>query len=277
VPGTRTAAVLQLRTARYLIRGRRVPLRERVGRIEDRLVFVVGSTRSGTTFLGRAIGSLPGFIDLGETPPFKAAIPELTTLPPPQSAARVRRILTLVRRLGLVGSLRGVDHTPETSFVIDGVAQAFPEARFVHILRDGRDVVCSLLEQGWLNADRSATDDHGFRFGPGARFWVEPACAEEFSRVSDARRAAWAWRRYVSAVRASRCRLLEVRYERMASDPTGTAGELARFLDTPEEPLARELGRAHGKSIGRHREDLSAEQLADVLDESGELLRKLGY
>ena len=31
---------------------------------EERLVFVVGCPRSGTTFLGRAIGGLPGFIDL---------------------------------------------------------------------------------------------------------------------------------------------------------------------------------------------------------------------
>ena len=39
---------------------------ERFGRLDDRLVFVVGSPRSGTTFLAGAIGALPGFVDLGE-------------------------------------------------------------------------------------------------------------------------------------------------------------------------------------------------------------------
>ena len=40
-------------------------------------MFVVGSPRSGTTFTGRALGSLPGFVDLDEVQPWKAAIPEL--------------------------------------------------------------------------------------------------------------------------------------------------------------------------------------------------------
>jgi hypothetical protein len=241
------------------------------------LVFIVGCPRSGTTFLGWTIASLPGFIELGESAPYKAAIPALAALPPDQAAARVRHILRLTRRLGLVGRLRGVEHTPETSHVIDRVALAFPEARFVHIVRDGRDVVCSLLEEGWFNADRSGRDDFDFPYGREARFWVEPSRMEEFPEVSDTRRAAWAWRRYVSAVRASRGRVLELRYERMVTDSAGTAAELARFLDAPEEPLARGLRGAHSESIGRHRTDLSAEQLTEVLDESGELLEELGY
>jgi Sulfotransferase family len=254
-----------------------VPFRARLGPIDDRLVFVVGCPRSGTTYVGWTIGSLPGFVELGESAPYKAAIPELAGLPPDQAAVRVRRILTLTRRLGFVGRLRGVEHTPETSHVIDRVALAFPEARFVHIVRDGRDVVCSLLEEGWFNADRSGTDDFDFPYGREARFWVERSRAKEFPEVTDTRRAAWAWRRYVSAVRASRARLLELRYERMVSDPSGTAAELARFLDAPEQPLANELAEARSESVGRHRADLSAAQLEEVLDESGELLRELGY
>ena len=46
--------------------------------------------------------------------------------------------------------------------------------------------------------------------------------------MSDARRCAWAWRRYVEAVRAAAAgdRLLEIRYESFA----GVADELAEFL-----------------------------------------------
>ena len=40
---------------------------------------------------------------------------------------------------------------------------------------------------------------------------------------------------------------------------------------------AAALGRAHASSVGRYRTDLSAEQLADVEDEAGTLLRELGY
>ena len=55
------------------------------------------------------------------------------------------------------------------------------------------------------------------------------------------------------------------------------ARELASYLDAPADALAAALGRAHDSSVGRYRKDLTAEQLADVLAEAGELLRELGY
>ena len=66
MPGALESAALQLRVARRLAPRRGASLGERLGRLDDRLVFVLGSPRSGTTFLAGAIGSLPGFVDLGE-------------------------------------------------------------------------------------------------------------------------------------------------------------------------------------------------------------------
>lgn len=240
---------------------------------DDRLVFVFGCPRSGTTFLAGAIGAVPGFVDLGEVHPVKAAIPELSRLGAEEAAERLRRILDRVRRLGLVGSRRGIEQTPEISFVLSAVARAFPEATLVHALRDGRDVVCSLLERGWLRSGRSGTDDAGIAYGPQARFWVEPGREREFEAASDARRAAWAWRRYVSAIRESGVDVHEVRYESLAD----AAGRLASALDCDESALSAALGRAHSDSIGRHRRDLSAEQLAEVEAEAGPLLAAAGY
>ena len=162
-------------------------------------MFVVGSPRSGTTFTGRALGSLPGFVDLDEVQPWKAAIPELLGQPEELVARRLRQILQRVRTLGLAGGLRGVEQTPETSFVLAAALRAYPDALAVHVVRDGRDVATSLLERGWLSAERTGADDAGLAFGPYARFWVEPGREQEFSEVSDATRAAWAWRRYVTA------------------------------------------------------------------------------
>ena len=161
--------------------------------------------------------------------------------------------------------------------MLPGVLAAFPQARVVHAVRDGRDVVCSLLERGWLQLGRAGTDDAGNRFGAEARFWVEPERREEFAAVSEARRAAWAWRRYVGAVRASGAPVVEVRYERLTADPAGAAAELAAALDVPEAPLAAALADAHTGSVGRYAADLSEEQLADVIAEAGALLRELGY
>jgi hypothetical protein len=277
VPGLLESASLQLRVARRLALRRGASLGERVGPLDDRLVFVVGSPRSGTTFLARAIGSVPGFVDLGEVAPVKAAVPELAGLPLDEAAARLRRTLSIARRVGLVGAVRGVEQTPEMAYLVDAAARAFPAARIVHIVRDGRDVVCSLLERGWLRAGRAGADDAGLPYGHEARFWVEAERAAEFPAASDARRAAWAWRRYVSAARGSRSAMLEVRYEQLAAEPDAVAAALGPHLDAPVEPLAAALRDVHASSVGRFRRDLGPVELADVLDEAGGLLRELGY
>ena len=257
----------------YCVAGARVAERSlgqrpRLGR-EERLVFVVGCPRSGTTFVGRGIGGLPGFVDFGEVTPWKAALP---TRPSP---AELRTILERIRRIGLAWGLRGVEQTPETAHVLASALEAYPQALAVHALRDGRDVVCSLLERGWLNAGREGRDDARLAYGSEPRFWVEPERREEFAQVSDARRCAWAWRRYVEAVRASGAgdRLLEVRYESLAS----SADRLAEFLGANVTSTHRAIDRFRDSSIGRWRRDLTPEQLADVEAEAGQLLAELGY
>jgi endonuclease YncB( thermonuclease family) len=278
VPRALRTAALQLRTAQRIVRLRGFSVRRGLEPPDARLVFVVGSPRSGTTFLAGAIGSLPGFVDLGEVAPLKAAIPELYAEPSELAARRIRGILTVTRRLSLVGGRRAVEQTPETAFVSRAAALAFPEARFVHIVRDGRDVACSLLERGWLRAGRGGGDDAGLPYGAGARFWVEPERREEFRAASDARRAAWAWRRYVSAARAAPAeRLHELRYEALTADPAGTARVLAGFLDAPVNELSQELRAARDTSVGRWSKELSPADLAEVEEECGALLRDLGY
>lgn len=275
--GSLRLAALQFRTAQRVVRTGGGSLRERFGSAEDRLVFVVGCPRSGTTFLGRSIGWLPGFVDLGEVKALKAAIPELAALPPEVAAMRIHRLLNGTRRLSLVGSRRAVEQTPETAFVGEATGLAFPRATILHIVRDGRDVVCSLLERGWLSAGRGGADDAGLPYGAEARFWVEPGREEEFHAATDARRAAWAWRRYVGAARALGDRAVELRYERLAAEPDAIAAELAERLGVQAAPLEEQLREAHGTSVGRFRTDLSGEQLAEVEAEAGPLLRELGY
>lgn len=272
--GLRTAA-LQLRTARRVIRGRGVTLRGAVSASDERMVFVMGCPRSGTTFLAGAIGSCPGFVDLGEVAALKAAVPELARLGADEAAGRIRRLLAVTRRLSLVGGARAVEQTPETAFLAPAVRIAFPGARLVHIVRDGRDVACSLLERGWLSAGRRGADDAGLAYGAHGRFWVEPGREAEFETASDVRRAAWAWRRYVAAARGG-CDV-EVRYEDVVADPRRTAEALAEALAAPVGPLADALSRARSDSVARYRSDLSAARLAEVESEAGAMLRSLGY
>jgi hypothetical protein len=215
-------------------------------------------------------------VDLGEVPAFKAAIPGFSATDGAAAAPEIRGILTLTRRLGLTGSLRGIEQTPESVFVAAAIRAAFPQAVLIHVVRDGRDVVCSLLERGWLSTARGGEDDSGQRYGGHARFWVEPGRESEFERASDARRAAWAWRRYVEAGRTVEIDL-EVRYERLASAREETATQLAAVLGISSDGLAAALMAAHAGSVGRFRTELDAAQVAEVEREAGALLHTLRY
>ena len=240
------------------------------------IVFVVGSPRSGTSFLAGAVGSQPGFVDLGEVLPVKASIERWAFLSEAETADELRSTLERVRRLALVRNLRPVEQTPELSFVLGAAVRAYPRATALHIIRDGRDVVCSLLERGWLRR-RSGHDDVGRPYGPYARAWVEPERRGDFVGTSDATRAAWAWRRYVTSARMLPDHTIEVRYEEIAADPAVAAERIASRLEMDPARLASALATMHGRSIGRWRRDLNAEQVDDVEREAGPLLRELGY
>jgi sulfotransferase family protein len=244
----------------------------------ERPVFVVGAPRSGTSFMGGSLGRLPGFVDLGEVGPLKVVIDELATLPDDEAARRLRRTIERVRRFGLARRLRAVEQTPETSFVLGAALRAYPQATVVHMVRDGRDVVCSLLEKGWLRAERGGADDVGSPYGQQARSWVEPERTQEFHAASEATRAAWAWRRYLSAARAAAPEAtLEMRYEELAADPGAAAARIAGHIGAQPGAVAEALRDVHSQSIGRWRRDLTEEQVADVEAEAGALLRELGY
>jgi len=242
----------------------------------ERIVFVVGSPRSGTSFLAGAVGSQPGFVDLGEVRPVKVSIQRWASLPEDEAATELRSTLERVRRLGFVRDLRPVEQTPELSFVVGAAVRAYPRATVLHIVRDGRDVVCSLLEKGWLR-EREGHDDVGQPYGSYHRSWVETQRRHEFTRAREATRAAWAWRRYLTAARAAPEHTLEIRYEEIAADPARAAERIAERLETDPAPLAESLREVHSRSIGRWRRDLTSEQIEDVEREAGPLLRELGY
>ena len=245
---------------------------------EERLAFVVGSPRSGTSFTGSALGSQPGWVDLGEVPVLKAAVPNLVQLSREEQAIAVRRIIQRVRTLGLARGLRGVEQNPETSYVLAGALLAYPRASAVHVIRDGRDVVCSLLERGWLRPGRAeAADDARQTYGAHARFWVEPEQHAEFEQATEVRRAAWAWRRYVTAARAVPERTVELRYEALVADPNAEADRLSGALDCDPAPLQRAFAAVRDRSVGRWERDLTSAQLAEVESEAGPLLAELGY
>ena len=237
---------------------------------------------------------MAGFADLGEVNLLKASAPFLHSLGPDQSARHIIHGFNRAQRLGMIAGMRPIEQTPELTFLMHGIVSAYPAARFLHLVRDGRDVVCSLLERGWLCDSPSGValargtgtthDDAGQPFGNYARFWVEPERRAEFEAASEVTRAAWAWRRYTSAGIDQAAELpagsiLQVRYEQLVTDSRNVALEIVDFLG--ERDRANEFvsafGKAHTRSHGRWRQELDAGQIAEFENEAGPLLAELGY
>jgi hypothetical protein len=254
-------------------------------------IFIIGAPRSGTTFLGTCIAALPGVSYHHE--PVATKTGGRYVYEGRWGDARAARFFRLVyawlMRIHLDGDLRFAEKTPSNAFIVPFLDRTFPDSRFIHIVRDGRDAALSHARTPWL-AERSRgsgrVDTGGYAFGPYARFWVEPSRRAEFESTSDLHRAAWAWRRHTeAALEHGRGlgpeRYLEVRYEDLVTSPVQEAERLLAFLclDDPRSRsgLTDAVSAADARSIGGWRTQLSIDQIAVVQSEAGSLLMRLGY
>jgi hypothetical protein len=205
-------------------------------RSEPPAPFVVGVPRSGTTLLRLQLDSHPRlaigpetgfgvvagrFGAAGVSPDeLLAALTELDTWPDlalDQDAAM--RALELAQRPWSLGNgLRAIyaalaardgkprwgDKTPVHSACMPAIAAALPEARFIHIIRDGRDVAASVREQPFAPGDGS----------------IEAIATDWRDRIATARADA-----------AGLAHYREVRYERLVIEPEAVLRELCDFVE----------------------------------------------
>lgn len=186
---------------------------------------------------------------------------------------------------GLRGKSRWGDKTPPYCRHIETIRQALPEARFIHIVRDGRDVAVSLRPL-WFSPGESmealaaqwvADITEARRQGQGKPFYLEvryedlvAGSRRKLQRICD-----FIDLPYDSAMaayhRTARHRLDEVETHR---SPEGrviiTKSErlyLHRFTSQPPQP----------SRIGRWRTELTREMVAAWEAVGGDLLEELGY
>jgi hypothetical protein len=215
--------------------------------------FVVGAPRSGTTLLrlmldmhddlaippetgfGFLIGE-PGhaLTDPGAFLRAASALPTWSDLPLEERDLRAR--LDAVRPWSVAGGLRAVygsyaalhgkprwgDKTPVHARYMSAFAALLPEARFVHLIRDGRDVAVSIRD---------------LPFSPGG---IEAIAAEWRDAILGARRQAPALPHY-----------REVRYEELVQEPERVLRELCAYLELDYQPA---MLRAHERAASRHAE-----------------------
>jgi hypothetical protein len=169
------------------------------------------------------------------------------------------------------------DKTPGYVRRLPLLHELFPEARFVHLIRDGRDVALSAL--GWRRASKLAARLSTWNAHP------VPTAAH------------W-WERHVRSGREAGASLgsrtyAEVRYEALIVDPAGEVESLCAFLELPfdaamlrfhEGRRRREPGLSAKKAwlpptpgLRDWRREMSAEDVERFEAVAGDLLDELGY
>jgi hypothetical protein len=212
------------------------------------LAFIGGQGKSGTTWVERLVDSHPQAACLGEGH-FAAGIGravqeavegynrmlaannarfrELEPFPGMEAADATE----LVRAALMLQFARILDRRPTAATVavrtpselswITQLSAVFPDARFVHMLRDPRDVAVSL----WW---------HGERLHPGSM----PARHRDLASLAG--EVVKQWARHVAHVRDSAARsgaaLHELRYETLSAAPLETAAALFAFLGLDGAP-----------------------------------------
>jgi Sulfotransferase family len=176
------------------------------------------------------------------------------------------------------------DASPDLTYCAEALTDAFPDARIVQFIRDGRDVVACMLRDpailSWFKPSFANVDSEF----PNPFFGVETEEDRDgWGGLSLAAKCALRWR---GAIRlAARLRrslpaeqLFTVRYETLLERPGATASAISAFVGTPLAPeQMREPSQAQPVGAGGWRRALSADEAADVEKVAGEELRRVGY
>lgn len=271
--------------------GRRLGVRLHSLKPIRRPVFILGCPRSGTTFLGEVLEALPSATYYYEPPVMKyysrLVYQKEVTL------AQARRFYHWgFRALLLVAPGKGpriIEKNPTHTWVAEDLYKIFPDASFIVISRDGRDVSVSLAEKPWHRRDSlplQKREPGGYIYGPYPHFYIEPARATEYTETSDLHRCIWIWRRHAEETERLKSVLppqvqFRLRYEELIRQPEETLDRLLAFIgETDPESRARVLkAAAQGRrsSIGRWRKKLQADELTVIEREAGDMMRKLGF
>lgn len=179
------------------------------------------------------------------------------------------------------------DKSPPYVQYMEALADLFQEARFIHMIRDGRDVALSYKDK-WFGPGRSAA--------AAAAFWRE--------RILEARR---------QAAVLPQGRYLELRFEDLVASPAASLRRVCVFLDLPYDPVMLGYHRHAGQRLdemadrsdgrgnvlvskeqrlsihehvrrppdpgqaGKWRRALTPEEIEDVQKAAGDVLAELGY
>ena len=168
---------------------------------------------------------------------------------------------------------RWADSTPNNIHHMEQIKRGLPDAQFVHIIRDGRNVALSIDGRGW---SRPFFWERHMGLMAAGLYWK------------------WTIKRGREYARNLGPDYLEIFYEDLVTRPRETYGKLSSFLKydldyeriqrtavgavkNPSTTFRKELDEGHFDPLGRWKKALNKEQVILLESLVGDMLKNLGY
>jgi hypothetical protein len=250
----------------------------------ERPILMIGCPRSGTSIAAVLFDRHPdvaGFSEAGEVwDPHSYADPQAehhwtAADVTPQEEARLHDRFEFARRVRSLRSpgRRLFNKHPRNSVRLEFLDAVFPDATYIHVVRDGRAVVHSMLEMMEREPERKAVPMGAF---------CKPPNWRELLRDDPVEQAALQWREIVTYTLGQREALAgryhEFRYEDLCQDVRSVLGRafVAAGLRADDEVLARLPEKLPLQNF-KWQAAFSPAQVDTLLRIQGPLLRHLGY
>lgn len=172
-----------------------------------------------------------------------------------------------------------LEKTPKNVTILSFIFRYFPRSKFIHIIRDGRDVVCSLRNHPayvWKDGKKISSNINRSIEECSIR-WVSDVCSGLRFRGSD--------------------QYFEIKYEDLVHNPDEILRKVCKFLGVNFEqsmlayhtnfdkknetkhflPSANAVEKLNDSKIDRWKKDLSFDEAKVFESIAGNLLKKLGY
>lgn len=247
----------------------------------DKPIFVIGCSRSGTTLFVDMFARHADLANWSEAPQvfeLDYCNPEIDHIKSEQDATpfHTRRIKTLFALYtSLKSKKRFVNKHPENSLRLSFLKTIFPDALFIHIIRDGRAVVRSSYAQTVKETLRQKFPLGWFPKPPGWRAYRDLPVVLQFAHQ---------WVAIVNHIRQvafetlSTDNYLEISYEHFCKDPHTVLRSVDLFCGlNPDRRQYAEIPPVFHLQNFKWQEQFDAKQIHQIEEILGELLLELNY
>jgi len=176
------------------------------------------------------------------------------------------------------GKKRIADKEPDNVYFFQNLAHLFPESPLIHVIRDGRDVVCSLLQMNWVDPTTRKPLDYTQDVNKAAEYWMGAVRVGQETKKHPIAKENY----------------IEVRYEDLVESPEATLKHLFERINEPWdhtvlhyynkmrdlacESSAEQVSKPlYKNAVSRWERDLKPQDKDIIKHVAGDLLLELGY